>query len=384
VLYLLVNPNTSSTFKDIGPNQFSITYGDNTMSTGDYFSDVLEIGGTNLKNFTMGLGANTTNSWGLAGVGYASAEAITQSGQNLAAEYPNLPAFLMEKNLINTVAYSLWLNDLQASTGSILFGAIDTERYHGDLVRVNVLKDPRVGIIDQFTVALTSIQAISSTGTDSLSSPEFPIAVDLDSGTTLSLLPTDLAEEVWREAGASYDTDAQSALILCSRSNSSGYFAFGFGGEGGPVINVNMSELVLPLAVNTTEEQTTCKFGIQNMTASPDALYFIGDTILRSAYVVYDLVNNEVGIAQTNLNTTSTNVVAFASSGAPIPSSTPAPSQAQIANNASSTTPPSFSAEPGFGTGNAGSTPSALDYPQLVVIGASVFVAMAGSGFFML
>ena len=37
----------------------------------------------------------------------------------------------MEDKIINTVAYSLWLNDLDASTGSILFGGIDTEKYTG-------------------------------------------------------------------------------------------------------------------------------------------------------------------------------------------------------------------------------------------------------------
>jgi hypothetical protein len=34
----------------------------------------------------------------------------------------------------------------------------------------------------------------------------------------------------------------------------------------------------------------------------------LGDTFLRSAYVVYDLANNEISLAQTNFNSTSENI----------------------------------------------------------------------------
>ena len=379
-LNLLVNPNSSSTFQDTGPGRFVTSFGDGTTSTGDYFVDNFEISGMTLNNFTMGLGVNTTSAFGLVGIGYPISEAIVSTTQSITAEYQNLPVYLFRKNMINTIGFSLWLNDLQASTGSLLFGGIDTEKYHGDLIRVKVQKDPRSGILSQFTVALTSVQVISSTGTDSLTSPEFPISVGLDSGTTLTFLPTDLAAEIWKEAGASYNADLRQPVIPCSRSTSTGSFAFGFGGVGGPVINVNMSELVLD---STSGDPTLCRFGIQNATASPTALYLFGDTFLRSAYVVHDLVNNEIGLAQTNFNATSSNVVPFASFRATIPSSTPAPNQGQISNNASSTAPPSFSAEPGFGPSNAGSIPSVLDYPQLAIIAISVFLAIVSSRFFM-
>jgi Eukaryotic aspartyl protease len=48
----------------------------------------------------------------------------------------------------------------------------------------------------------------------------------------------------------------------------------------------------------------------------------LGDSILRSAYVVFDLANERIGLAQAKLNATDSNVVPFASSGAPIPSAT--------------------------------------------------------------
>jgi hypothetical protein len=43
----------------------------------------------------------------------------------------------------------------------------------------------------------------------------------------------------------------------------------------------------------------------------------LGDTFLRSAYVVYDLQNNQISLAQTDFNSTTTNVVEITASGVP-------------------------------------------------------------------
>ena len=67
--------------------------------------------------------------------------------------------------------------------------------------------------------------------------------------------------------------------------------------------------------------EAACALGIDAAQGRP---VLFGDTFLRSAYVVYDLVNNRIGIAQSNFNAGSSNIVAFASSGAPIPSATTA------------------------------------------------------------
>ena len=171
---------------------------------------------------------------------------------------------------------------------------------------------------------MTSLTAQSPSGSDTLTSSSFPVPVVLDSGTTLSYLPTDLATQVWTEVGAVYAPDIQLAVVPCKLAASTGTFAFGFAGPSGPTVSVGMDELVLDLTSGTPPVFKTgpykgmdvCEFGIQNSSAPP---YLLGDTFLRSAYVVYDLVNNQVGIAETDFNATGSNIVAFASSGAPIP-----------------------------------------------------------------
>lgn len=57
----------------------------------------------------MGLGLNTTLMHGVVGIGYMANEASVQTSQ---IQYDNLPVALAKANVTNSIAYSLWLNDL--------------------------------------------------------------------------------------------------------------------------------------------------------------------------------------------------------------------------------------------------------------------------------
>lgn len=369
---------------------------DGSYSKGDYFTDTFEIAGATITNLTMGLGISTTIAYGLVGVGYKVNEAIV-STESVSAAYPNLPVIMVNEGLIATNAYSLWLNDLDASTGNILFGGIDTEKYTGDLTRINVIKNSETQQYDTFYVELTSMHAVSSTGTDELTSGNFPVQVVLDSGTTLSYVPTDLAEEIWDEAGALYLGDLGLAVIPCNMQKSKGLFSFGFAGSKGPRINVTMEELVLDLVTsgpvptfNSGEYkgEDACAFGIQNTSSDP---FLLGDTFLRSAYVVYDLVNNQIGIAQTDFNATESNIIAFESKGAQIPSATLASNQSLATATSTSTfTEPAFAAASGFlnltqdGDQDSGSMmASPLGLEHLAVSGFAMLMSLLGSGLFL-
>lgn len=49
---------------------------------------------------------------------------------------------------------------------------------------------------------------------------------------------------------------------------------------------------------------------------------------------MYDLFNNRIALAQTDFNATESNIVPFPSKGAPIPSATTAPNEAQVTQTA--------------------------------------------------
>lgn len=407
----------SSTFHVVEKGGFNISYVDGSGSTGDYFQDVFSIGGASMKQFQMGLALLSTIGVGILGIGYADSEANVFSGNG--SQYPNLPDALVSAGLAPTQAYSLWLNDLDASTGSILFGGIDTKKYQGNLISVNVLPGSKAdgSTITSFTVAFTSLVASSSSGSDTLTPANYAEPAILDSGTTITLLPDSLATKVFEEVGATVDQQLGAVVVPCSLARNSGTLNFGFGGAGGPVIKVGMSELVIPLQLENGESpkyrngQRACQFGIEPAGELP---ILFGDTFLRSAYVVYDLVNNKVALANTDFNATDSNIVPFAGQGAPIPNASAAAASAtatvtgtatglpRLGNPTSTdsgTTAPTVTSNPvssgdlsasgGFQSGGSSNSPSKkgaastvppFDWSMLAVLGISFSMMLSGGG----
>ena len=109
-----VDPSQSSTFDDVDPGAFDITYEDGSGEVGDYFTDTMTIAGVTLPNFTMAV-ANEANSNGqsniisIMGVSYPSQETLAITS---GLEYANYPFALVDQGITNTVAYSLYLDDL--------------------------------------------------------------------------------------------------------------------------------------------------------------------------------------------------------------------------------------------------------------------------------
>lgn len=61
----------------------------------------------------MGIGIDTDIPYGLLGVGYPANEAGVRAGK--IQPYSNLPVQMVEEGFTNTVAFSMWLNDLGLS-----------------------------------------------------------------------------------------------------------------------------------------------------------------------------------------------------------------------------------------------------------------------------
>lgn len=233
---------------------------------------------------------------GVLGIGYPNHEAqVILTG---AKPYQNLPQLMVSGGLIQSPAFSLWLNDLDASTGSILFGGVNTEKYHGTLSSLPIQLERGVQTPQEFFVTLTGLkfgkQALGGDRAD---------AVLLDSGSSLIYLPDDLALATYKAVGAQIDRTKGLAVVPCSLAQKKETLNFTF---SGPTISVDMSELVLPSSRSSSafdQDQTdaVCTFGILPTGGSNPVL---GDPFLRSAYVVYDMANNQISLAQTNFNAT--------------------------------------------------------------------------------
>jgi hypothetical protein len=312
---------------------FNISYdqpGDS--DAGYYFSDVVAFGNVQLSNMTIGLATHAVDNIGLMGVGMRSLESAVQSGESKTG-YPTVVDSLVSAGLIERAAFSLWLNDLEASTGSILFGGVDTDKYTGDLVGLPIQIDTSAGIYDRYLVTLTSVSIKDDSGTRLLSDANMSVAALLDSGTTSTVLPVDVANAIWGGLGAVV-AGTNEQLVPCSLKNTDAALIYGFGGPGGPSISVSLSEMINNAGITpgaTFENgEAVCELFADSVANDPSGSIILGDSFLRSAYVVYDLENNEIAIGQTVFNSTSSNIKV-------IPSGTGLPGVSSVATEAAPT-----------------------------------------------
>jgi hypothetical protein len=227
----------------VGSNTFDISYVDETGTTGDYFTDTVTIGTSTIKDVQLGLGTNGTIDTGLLGISYPINEASVDANGD--GSYPTIVDAMVSSGLINTNAYSLWLDDIAASTGNVLFGGIDTDKYEGDLVNIPIYADDN-GVFKAMTVALTSVGVTSPSGHDTLTPDGYAIAAILDSGTSLTLLPDDLAAAIFTEVGAIVDEN-YGVVVPCKVAAVTGTIDYQFEGVNGPTIKVPISEYVISL-----------------------------------------------------------------------------------------------------------------------------------------
>ena len=233
---------------------------------------------------------------GVLGIGYTANE--VQVNRNGDTAYPNLPSALVKNGLINSNAYSLWLNDLDANTGSILFGGVDSGKYSGELQTLPIQKI--YNEYAEFLIIMTGVALHNSSGTQSYSSSELPATVLLDSGTSLTYLPDTIVEDIYNDLGVVYDSSSGTGYVPCSMMNENINITYTF---TSPSIPVSIRELVIEDGSGLTFNDGTsaCVFGIA---PTGDSTATLGDTFLRSAYVVYDLTNNEISLAPTRFNST--------------------------------------------------------------------------------
>lgn len=302
------NPKASSTEKLVN-HDFKIKYADDRGASGDYVTDDLQFSGHKLKEVQFGLGLVSSSRIGLIGIGYPIQEAyvINKKGK----PFPNLPQILKNEGLINSQAYSLWLNDRKASHGSLLFGGVDTAKFHGTLTTLPIVK--KNGRFEHFSVNLTGIHFTNDTGTIPFASGKssLPAAVLLDSGSSLMTLAKSVAIEIYNTLKVVSYND-RVAVVDCGLGQENSTLDFSFATA---MIRVPMSELVLPILldqygheITTSDGTPLCRLGITYAAELTDPLV-LGDTFLRSAYVVYDMTNNEVSIAPTNFNAVDSNIV---------------------------------------------------------------------------
>ncbi|RYP56143.1 hypothetical protein DL771_012088 [Monosporascus sp. 5C6A] len=331
-------PGNSSTFVQPGWNSFSLRYIDGHLAYGDRIRETLWVGGAAVPNLTMGLAHETNARLGMLALGF----------NRSSSDVPNFPDRMLAEGLVNSTAYSLWLDGQSAESGNVLFGAVDKAAFEPPLVRFPVgtatFPDGVYLSPQTFNVNLASVNFSRTAGGPMQPLVQNQTAVEevivtIDPNFAVTHLPQFLARPIWDLAGVTYNEDLRLATIPCSAaSNSTARLALQLYGTDGPVIDVPVSDLVLDgdgVVTSTwdwdTEAATTwCTFGVQNTSSISSSLseerraWGLGAPMLKRSYVVFDLANREMALARVKFGADQDDVVPFPSYGADIPESTKA------------------------------------------------------------
>ena len=290
----------SSTFEGTGQTT-TVGFLDGSSITGIWFYDTVRIDRQTVKQQLAVSGRTGSGIHeGVLGVGFP-------------ASYPTINHNLAAQGVISSNMYSLWLDDLDSSKGTILFGGLNVAKFVAPLLRVPVVGSTNSDGSVSFnlpTVALTRVATLKGSASTRQTLSGYSENAVLDTGTTLIVLQKPLADKIIDAMGAEYyPTDATSGttIIPCTHANRDLSINFHFGGtRSGPTINVDVSDMVLQ-SLGSLNGVEMCQFGL--FTSDGSYLTVLGDTFLRSAYVVYDLDRNQIGLAQSIVNSGDANIV---------------------------------------------------------------------------
>lgn len=357
---------SSSSFKSLN-KPFGIQYGIGSVN-GTYATDTVTVGGATIPNQQFGLASitrdilqphtavgndpssNNTNAVeanGILGMGYPS---LTQANSQGEGAYNPFVFNLAAQGIIKQPVFSIFLNSISKTgwAGEITLGGIDTTKFDGDLTYLPVAsltsKSSTVPGGNSSSNAgyyywMVYGQGLGVTNSNTGTNPSWKLrevgAYILDTGTTLTYLPTSVATEIVTAfAGPKgFALDKQSGVFIvdCTTSQSPARFELVMSQSSkvsaNPlVLSVPANELVIPIDTTDVTTATMCMFGIAPLGGSGGIganMYLIGDSVLRSAYMVFDMGQNRVGLAATKniggtlrINGTTTSTT-NSSSGAP-------------------------------------------------------------------
>ncbi|KAI5970427.1 hypothetical protein CANMA_000590 [Candida margitis] len=284
--YGTYNTENSDTFSQNDTDPFEISYADGTFALGIWGHDTVRIGNLSVRDLSFAIANESSSDIGVLGIGLPGLEVTQDIG---GYSYENLPLKMKSDGVINKALYSLYLDKADADSGSILFGAVDHAKYVETLETLklrNTYEEYDYPV--KFEVAVDNI-SVDKNGKNTTVLSSTTGAV-LDSGSTLSYLRSNQIAAIAEALDGTYSSSSDAYIIDCDYENDrSTTIDITFGNK---VIKVPVADLVLESYYGST-----CYLGLFRQSSSTTYILF-GDNVLRSAYVVYDLEDNEVHIGQ--------------------------------------------------------------------------------------
>lgn len=269
-------PNTS-TSSEVTTEISQIVYGSGAVNI-QYVIDSVGIPGTstNLSSVQFGVAVQSSDlNEGILGLGF---------GKDVNLNYSNFVDQLVAQKATNTKAFSVALGTSDTEGGNVVFGGVDTKKFSGKLGS-STIQSPANGDIQRYTVKMDSLTFKNGSTSSKYSGSE--LSVVLDTGSSLCELPTAVVSSMATDFNAQQDSSGL-LYVDCGYQSVDGSLDFAFEDV---TISVPFSQFIL-------SDGSECILGVQAFDSDSGIVALLGDTFLRSAYVVFDQTNMKVSMAQ--------------------------------------------------------------------------------------
>ncbi|CUM49759.1 unnamed protein product [Debaryomyces tyrocola] len=280
--------NSNSFNRNKSANPFSISYADGTHARGFWGTDDVSFGNVTVRGLSFAVSNDTSSDIGVLGIGLLGLETTYSSQYGGNYQYENLPLKLKNQGTINKAAYSVYLGEEDSRTGTILFGAVDSAKYSGDLQTVQIVNSARNNGYSEpirIEVIVNGITLNDLNTELEIASNEYTAV--LDTGSTYSYFPRPLLSSLGGSLNGQFSSSLGAYIVDCIDNDDSNYISIDFSGVK---LNVPLTSLIQRYSYNQ------CFLSVLQQSGSNYILF--GDNVLRSAYLVYDLDDFEISIAQ--------------------------------------------------------------------------------------
>lgn len=255
-------PDDSSTFKDTGKS-FSIMYGTGEVS-GNIITDRMSVADI-----------TATLDFGLANITSEEFNRFPFEGiLGMSTSKDSFFSALKDSGALesNVIGISLGRASDGVNDGEISFGALNEDKYEGDITYADLVSD------NSWAVSLDDVvvdgQSVGITGKTAY----------LDTGTTYAFAPPDQVKTLFSKVSGASSSDGTTYTIPCDSKVAVG-FTF-----AGKTWDVSMADLI---SAPSNGKCTANIFGMEVVKGS----WLLGDMFLKNVYSVYDMDKSRIGFA---------------------------------------------------------------------------------------
>ena len=297
------NYSQSTTFKQNGTSYSPNVYpGD---GTGFWGQDDVTIGNVTVKGLDFGVQNVSNKYFGSLGLGLPEWESTYENASDPHI-YENLPMKLTSQGAISKIAYSVYHRPssyYNVNNGTLLFGAVDHAKYSGNLTTLPMIKHNSTGVTiasnlssDNFIRERHLQVLLHGIGFSISTKKGFITALAnntyfaaFDPLYDVSYFPKPILEAMGQTLGGQF-VEGLKFFVPCL-DDENVVFVFDFGG----------TTLRVPLSSLLRRSGYSCALNVLPLPENEDFV-ILGQDILKHAYLVFDLEDREISIAQVKLS----------------------------------------------------------------------------------